>query len=109
MVEGVFFLVQGSRSAEPPARALEVAERRGDHEVRRLAQLLLERVNRRDAPPRDRGYPAHLGSVAKECGDRLRRWAAPPRGQAARMLQKYLPKQPLSETAASTGWRRPAV
>lgn len=108
--EGAHSLGQASRAVDLAARAMDLALRRSDNEVQRLARVLIERTERQESPPADRAAPSGYAALARECVDRLGRWASRPRGQAARMLRKHEPKQPPpSETAASTGWRRGAT
>ncbi|HET7228739.1 MAG TPA: hypothetical protein VFJ16_01920 [Longimicrobium sp.] len=110
LAEGAHSLGYLPRAVLFAERAAEVALRRGDHEVVKLAAAVAERARAGAGAPADRGrLAAHVG-IARECIDRLRRWAGRPRGQAVNMLRRHLPRQPApAETAASTGWRRPAL
>lgn len=90
-------------------RAVEIAERRGDSEVIKLATEIVSSATRGERGRVDRGPVDRAENLAHQCLHRVERWTARPRGQAAAMLRKHSPKRPSpSENAASTGWRRPA-
>jgi tetratricopeptide (TPR) repeat protein len=109
LAEGAHCLGDFQGAVEFARRAADVALRRGDKEVVKLAAGVVENAERGVAGPLDRGKLSGGADIARECIDRLQRWTARPRGQAVIMLRKHLPKQPTpTETAASTGWRRPA-
>jgi hypothetical protein len=109
VAEGSHCLGYTSEAIAFASHAIDVAVRRGDKEVERLARLVIDRVKRAEGAPADRGEPPGFAAIAREFSDRLRRWNSRPRGQAANMLKRQLPKGSPTETAASTGWKRPAT
>lgn len=76
LAEAARFVRQWDTAGELATRALELAQRRADAEVARLASALLQEVERREPPPLasspEPGAP--IAALARRLAARLRRW-----------------------------------
>jgi tetratricopeptide (TPR) repeat protein len=76
LAEAARILRRWDEAAEHATRALAVARRRADTEVKRLATELLRQVERREAPPpaSEPASDAPIAVLAQRLAARLRRW-----------------------------------